>query len=139
MYAGSLASGWKKKKGISARRCGSLGTMMGSVPVIMMLGTIACVSISAPTSTCSSGIQGGTLEQLMEMPRHKQSNPSGFQTGREELQEEAVVEWRLSETADKKGSPRQKMNQAPREEAGIPLMQAMPSETWFSDLQSLEG
>jgi hypothetical protein len=41
IYAGSLAAGWKKKKGIAARRRGSLGVMMGSVPGMIMLGAIA--------------------------------------------------------------------------------------------------
>jgi hypothetical protein len=60
MYAGSLASGWKKKKNIKAKRRGSMGTMMGSVPVLIMLGAIACVGISSPTSACSSHV----LEEL---------------------------------------------------------------------------
>jgi hypothetical protein len=121
MYAGPLASGWKKKKGIAARRRGSLGAMMGSVPAMMMLGAIACVGISAPMSACSAGIQGGTVEQLLEVPQQKRSNPSGEMSW-EELQREVAGKRSLSETTDEKGGPQQKMNQASREEAGTPFL-----------------
>jgi hypothetical protein len=60
MFAGSLTSGWKKKKNIKARRRGSVGKMMGSVPALIMLGTIACVGFSSPTSACSYNV----LEKL---------------------------------------------------------------------------
>jgi hypothetical protein len=60
MYASSLASGWKKKKNIKAKQRGSVGTMMGSVPALIMLGAIACVGISSTTSACSSNV----LEEL---------------------------------------------------------------------------
>jgi hypothetical protein len=63
VYAGSVAAGWKNRRGIAVKQGSTLGAIMRCPPVSAMLFVIACACLMTPAQACSAYLWEGTVEQ----------------------------------------------------------------------------